>query len=585
MRQPIVATLGQVDSGKTTILDSIRGTKVQGKEAGAITQSIGASEVPIGVVKEICSTQLEKMKISLSIPGLLFIDTPGHEVFSNLRKRGGSIADIAILVVDASRGMEAQTQEAITILRERKTPFIVAFNKIDAISGWRPLQAASFAETISQQRSDVADDLDQKIYSFIAQIYSHGFSAERFDRVGDFTKQIVIVPVSARTREGLPELLLFVAGLAQKFLEKRLSSQGSGKASILEVREEKGVGKTFDAILYEGSLQTGDEIVFPSVDGSVVRSKIKAILKPSPLGEVRDASEKFSSVKNACAASGIKIVCEGAGNALAGGTMMVVDDASVDFASKQVLCEVKEVVFEGEQDGAILRADALGSLEAIIALFSQNKIVLRSANIGSPTKSDVLQAAGVAGKDKYLGVVFAFNVGVDEEVAQLAENNSVKLFRENIIYNLVDGYRRWVDEEKAGLKKEAFSTLVTPAKIILLKDHCFRASKPCIVGVEILEGTLKSGVELLNAKGEVVGDLKGIQADKKSVSEAKKGLSVAVSIDGPVFGRQLSYGEELFVNVPKNDMELLEKKYSNSLSPEEKDLLTQIKLLKGIKVF
>ena len=583
LRQPIVATLGHVDSGKTSLLDAVRNTKVQSREAGAITQAIGASEVPVGVIKGICAGRLEKMHIALTIPGLLFIDTPGHEVFSNLRQRGGSIADIAIVVVDCARGVEAQTTEAITILKGFKTPFVVALNKVDALSGWRPVQGACFYESLAHQREDVAQELDAKVYSVVSQLYQQGFSAERFDRVNDFTKQIVIVPVSARTGEGLPDLLMLVAGLAQKFLEKRLSVDACevSRASIMEVREEKGVGMTLDAILFDGTLQQGDFVAFPAVEGGVVSSRVKAILKPKPLDEMRDPSQKFSSINSVSAAAGVKIACEDAGRALAGGTLYASPrEESLEVARAQIISEVREIVFSSEKDGVIIRADALGSLEAITKLFTAQGIHVRLAGIGSPSRKDVLEVSSVALREKFLGVVFAFNVPTPADVEQLAAASGVTLFKESIIYNLVAGYVRWKDELKAASRREAFATLPTPARIVLLKDHCFRQSKPCVVGVEVLEGTLKAGVELISASGGKVGVLKGIQHDKESVSEARKGQQVAVSIDGSTFGRGLEYGDELLVNVPKAAQELLETKYSSALSPGERDLLAELKRIR-----
>ncbi|OIO25174.1 translation initiation factor IF-2 [Candidatus Micrarchaeota archaeon CG1_02_55_22] len=588
IRQPIVATLGHVDHGKTTLLDSIRNTKVQSKEAGSITQAIGASEVPIGIVTAVCKPCLSRMPVKLTIPGLLFIDTPGHEVFSNLRKRGGSIADIAILVIDVAKGVEAQTAEAIGILKTHKTPFVIALNKIDALSGWIPHKDAPFSQTIEEQRREVAEQLDTKTYELIGQLYNYGFQAERFDRVSDFTKQIVIVPVSARTREGLPELLLFVAGLAQKFLENTLktSSDAPGKASVLEVREEKGLGMTLDAILYDGSIKQGDKIFFPLVEGGVAESKVKAIFRPKPLDEMRDPTEKFSPIKYAEAAAGIKISCEDAGHALAGGSLFVARTPEGEQIARDAIAgEVREIVFEGEKDGVIIKADSLGSLEALTKLFEAEKIPVRAAGIGAVSRKEILEASSVKANNRFLGVVFAFNVPVPADVALLAEEECVKVFSEKVIYNLVDGYGRWVDAAKATDKKDAFAKLVLPAKIVLMKNHCFRVSKPCIVGVEILSGVLRTGVTLIKSDGSVVGQVKGIQHDKESVAEARQGQQVAVSIDGPVFGRGLDYGEELLVDVPKESQLLLQGRYAATLSPDQQDLLKDVMRAKGLKVF
>ncbi|OIO27939.1 translation initiation factor IF-2 [Candidatus Micrarchaeota archaeon CG_4_10_14_0_2_um_filter_60_11] len=584
-RQPIVCVLGHVDHGKTSLLDSIRDSRVQSREAGAITQHIGASEVPAEVINAFCGPMLEKLKIKLSIPGLLFIDTPGHEAFANLRKRGGGIADIAVLVIDANQGVQNQTLEAIEILRERKTPFLVAFNKVDAFSGWIPSKSTSMAESLAKQRQDVVEQLDKKVYELVGKLYEHGFNAERFDRVNDFTRQLLIIPCSAKTREGLSELLLYVSGLAQKFLDKRLTiaKNAQARASVLEVREEEGLGATLDVILYDGVLRVGDSVAFNTLAGPAA-SKVKALFKPKPLDEMRDPRQKFDPVREVPAAAGVKVSCEGAEAALAGSTFVAfADGAGKAAAFKELEAEFKELSFSRDVSGAVLKADALGSLEAITGLLEKHGVPVRSAGVGAPTRKDVLEAASVKQKDRFHGVIFSFNQPVEAPVRELAEKEGVKIFDEKIIYYLIEGYERWVKEEKERDQREAFSRLTLPAKLRVLEGCCFRVNDPCIFGVEITAGRLRKGVELLNSEGVSVGKLKSIQRDKESVDEAKQGDQVAVSVSGPTFGRQVRGKQDLFVNVPERDLEELESKYCQALSPAEQDLIAKLKVLKGIK--
>ncbi len=588
LRQPIVVVLGQVDAGKTTLLDSIRSTRVQEKEAGAITQAIGASEVPTDIINTLCASALEKFKITISLPGLLFVDTPGHEAFANLRQRGGSLADIAVVVVDVAKGIEPQTIESFHILKKHKTPFIIAANKIDGIEGWKTGEDMRlFSEAEAQQRPDVQARLDERLYALVGSLFEHGFAAERFDRVTDFTKQVLIVPVSARGREGIPELLMFLAGLAQKYLSGRLETDEAteGKAKILEVREEQGLGKTIDAVLHQGSIREGDTIVFATAAGPIT-SKVKALLRPKKLDEMRDPREKFTRVQSITPAAGVRIACEHADDALAGSSLFVARSKERENeAIAEISAEIKEALFEGEQEGIIVRADALGSLEAIIELLADEHIPVRSAGIGSPSRKEVMEASSIGKQDKFLGAILNFNQPVDSETLSLAERSGVKIFDENVIYNLLEGYRRWVSDEKQREKREAFTSLVLPAKFVLLKDHCFRVSKPMVVGVEVTGGTLKSGTELLNHEGQKIGVLKQIQREKEAVDTARKGEQIAVSIEGPTFGRTVNYGDILYVDVPKEDQLALEGKYASALSDEDKELLKETKRLKGLRVF
>ncbi len=585
LRQPIVCILGHVDHGKTSLLDSLRETRVAAREIGSITQHIGASEIPLEVVREFCAGALKKMPLSFTIPGLLFIDTPGHDAFTNLRRRGGSIADIAVLVIDCTKGIEPQTIEAIEILKEYKTPFLVAFNKIDAISGWKPFKG-SFSDSINQQPPHVQQDLDTRIYSLIGNLYQYGFNAERFDRVSDFTKQIMIVPVSAKTKEGLSELLLYVAGLAQKFLEKRLELHESQPAlgSVLEVKEERGLGTTLDVILYDGVLRAGGTIAFTTAEGPKT-GKIKALLKPQALDEMRDPKHKFASVKEVAAASGIKISCEFADEAVAGSSVMGVTPENREEVLAKLGEELSGLVFESESNGIVLKADSLGSLEAITRLFSAHGVPVKRAGIGKITKNDVTLASAIASNNPLLGVIFSFHQPADPDILKLAEQEGVNVFEESIIYNLLEGYDRWKFAEEAKTKKEAFTSLTLPAKIRIMEGHCFRISNPCIVGVEVLEGRVRKGYVLINAKGETVASVKSIQADKKGVEEARKGQQMAMSLEGPVFGRQMCGGDELYSDISKEEMKVLETKYAAALTPEEMALLGEIRKIKGFVVF
>ncbi|MCS7131860.1 MAG: translation initiation factor IF-2, partial [Hadesarchaea archaeon] len=283
IRQPIISVLGHVDHGKTTLLDKIRGTAVAAREPGQITQWIGASEVPVSAIEKVCGRLINLLGIKLAVPGLLFIDTPGHEAFTNLRRRGGALADLAALVVDVTEGFMPQTLESLTILKSYRTPFMLVANKIDKIPGWRPMPDACFLDSFAKQREEVKRALDDEVYELVGKLHEQGFEAERFDRVSDFRRQVCIVPASARTGEGIPEVLAVLAGLAQRFLERELTIEVSGPArgTVLEVKEEVGMGTTIDVIIYDGTLARGDQFVVGGLD-RVIRSKVRGLLQPKP---------------------------------------------------------------------------------------------------------------------------------------------------------------------------------------------------------------------------------------------------------------------------------------------------------------
>ena len=563
--------LGHVDHGKTTFLDKIRGTAIAAREAGAITQHIGATEVPISVIRELSGELIEKYGFKIELSGLLFIDTPGHAAFTNLRKRGGSIADLAVLVVDLTQGFQPQTIEAIEILKSFKVPFIVAANKVDKIHGWAP-HYGTFTNSIKAQTESVQTDLDTKVYEIVGKLYELGFQSERFDRIADFTKQIPIIPVSAKLGDGIPETLLFLAGLSQRFLEKKLTinEDDPGVGTVLEIKEEKGLGKTMDVIVYDGVLSVGDEIVVGGKSG-VIKAKVRALLEPKPLNEIRDPKEKFNNVKSVHAAAGVKVAAPGLDQALAGSPMLVV---KTGLEEQKIKDELKGLTIEQDVVGPIVRTDALGSLEALLVLLSNKGIKPRKADVGEVTRKDVIECSSVAEKDKLKGVIFAFNTHVLPEAQEEAQKRTVTIFKENVIYKLLEDYEVFEKNFKEAEKKARLSSVVFPARFRILPNHVFRNSKPLVVGVRVLDGRLKNGVQVMTKSGKKLGHILALQENGKSIEEARKGNEVAVSIEDGVMGRNVGQEEELFVALTPNQFASLFQ-MQNELSIEEQELVQE----------
>jgi translation initiation factor 5B len=572
-----VCVLGHVDTGKTLLLDRIRKTTVQAREAGGITQHIGASFFPVETIKKLIGPLLSSLKGEIQIPGLLIIDTPGHEAFTNLRRRGGSVADIAILVVDILKGFEAQTLECIEILKARKTPFIVAANKIDRISGWKAQPSTSFLKSYSNQGPYVREALDNKLYEIMGTFSHHGFSTDRFDQIKDFTSTIALIPTSAKTGEGLNELLMVLVGLAQIYLKKRLkTTKGAAKGSVLEIKEEAGLGLTLNTIIYDGTLKKDDLIVVGGKEEPII-THIRAILVPKPLDEIRDPRDKFSSVNLVYAASGVKIVASGLDGALAGAPLYAVPlGEKPEKYAKQITEEIGRIRIATETKGIVLKADTLGSLEAISEILKQNGVQVRIADVGDVSKRDVTEASVVKSFDQLLGVVLAFNVKVLPDAEESALNIGVKIFREPIIYNLIDQYLDWLRSKRESRSEQEFEKLVKPGKIRVLPGYIFRRAKPAIFGVEILEGRIVQKYSLIRMEdGAVLGGVQQIQDKGKTVSEATKGMEVAISMDKPIFGRHIFEKDTLYVRVPEEDAKTLLTKHSDNLTIEEQKLLQE----------
>jgi translation initiation factor 5B len=576
IRQPIVCVLGHVDTGKTLLLDKIRKTSVQAREAGGMTQHIGASFFPVDTLKHLCGPLLSTLKGEIEIPGLLIIDTPGHEAFTNLRKRGGSAADIAVLLIDVLRGFEAQTYECIEILKARKTPFLVAANKIDRIPGWKSNPEMPFLNAYQLQDPYVREDLDNRLYDIIGVFSRLGFRTDRFDRIKDFTKTVAIVPTSAKTGEGITELLAVLVGLAQQYLKKRLqTTEGPAKGTILEVKEEPGLGLTVNAIIYDGILQNDDLIVVGGKEKPII-TRVRAILVPKPLDEIRDPRDKFSSVDSVSAAAGVKIVAPDLEGALAGAPLYAVPQGEEpEKYAKLVSEEIERIRIATDVDGVILKADTLGSLEAIAESLKRNDVPIRLADVGDVSKRDVTEASVVKEHEPLYGAILAFNIKILPDAEEEAKNKGVQIFREKIIYHLIDNYLSWLKSQREAKIEQEFEKLVRPGKIRIMEGYVFRRTKPAIVGVEILAGRIKPKNVLIRAEdGEEVGEIQQIQEKGKALSEAKQGMQVAISIDKPIVGRHIFEKDLLYVKVPESHAKMLLQAFMDKLTVEEQEALS-----------
>jgi len=570
IRQPIVSILGHVDHGKTTISDRIRGgTNVAGREAGGITQHIGATEVPLAAIEERCGELMAGK--SFAIPGLLFIDTPGHHAFTTLRARGGALADLAVLVIDLIDGPKPQTVESIRILKRYKTPFVIAANKVDLLPGWRKQPGMPFAKANAAQSEATQSLLDQKLYELAGKLYEHGVPADRYDRIGDFTTTFALVPTSGKHGEGIADLLLVLIGLAQRYLADQLeTAEGPAEGTVLEVKEEKGLGMTLDAIVFQGVLRKGDSIVVGTAGAPIV-TRVRSVLKPKPLDEIRDPQDRFDPVKEVTAAAGVKIVAAGLEEAVAGAPLL---GAGQDVeAAKARVAEESAVRIETQEAGVLIKADAIGSLEALAFECKRQEIPIAAARLGPVSRRDVIDAATSA--DPLHRALLAFNVPLlaDANEELVKRRGEVDILANTVIFRLLDEYGTWRDEAKARLEAEKRLELHYPAKILLLPDHTFRMSKPAVVGVRVLAGRIRLREHLLKDDGRVVGQIESLRTEETPLKEAVAGSEVAVAISGATVGRQIQEGDVLYVDIPESHVTALRKL---ELTADEREALETV---------
>ena len=580
IRSPIVSVLGHVDHGKTTLLDFIRGGAMAQKEAGGITQHIGGTEIPMEVIETLCGDLLKKLDIRETMPGLFFIDTPGHEAFTTLRKRGGALADLAILIVDIKEGFKPQTYEALNILKTFKTPFVVAATKIDKIYGWETHKGLSFMQTYNKQPQNVQEKLDTGVYELVGILHDEGFESERFDRVENFAKQICIIPISAKTGEGISELLTMLMGLAQQYLKEQLQLEpdAPAKGTILEVKEEKGLGVTVDAVIYDGILRKNDTIILTSLD-DIITTKIRSLLKPRPLEEMRDVKKRFQKVDEVVAAAGIKIVAPKIENVISGSPLRVAR-GNFEGVKEEILSEIENIKIDTDELGVIVKADTLGSLEALVSMLKDMDVPIRAADIGDVSRRDVVDASIVQTDNPEYGVIIAFNIKILPSAVNEIKNTGVKLFSADVIYQLTEDYGEWVAAAEERKKKEWIDAIIRPAKIRIIPKLVFRFSKPAIAGIEVLGGTVKKDYILISKNGNRVGKVESMQDKGDNKPSTSKGQQVAMAIKDAVFGKDFEEGDELYVDIPESHYKILETDLKSKLSEDELQILEELVKIK-----
>jgi translation initiation factor 5B len=563
IRQPIVTVCGHVDHGKTSILDKIRGSSIASGEAGGITQKISFTSLNKETIKNRAEKVLDKFKIPLDIPGFLLIDTPGHAAFTNLRKRGGSLADIAILVIDINEGIKPQTIETLQILKANKTPFIVALNKLDNVSGWKP--GEFFYENLDKQALRVHQEFDEKVYTIIGALNAHGFEPELYNKIKDFKKNLALIPCSAKTGEGISEILAILVALSQKFLKDRIAVKEEAKGVVLEVKKEKSIN-FLESILYDGELKINDEIAIASF-GEPIITKVRSIQEALPL------SKGFKAVDKVHAAAGVRLQVTTKG-VLSGMPFQVIKDAKhLEQIKKEFSSEITESL-ETNEKGIFVKAESLGSLEALLFLLKQKQIQVIKADIGNITKKDIYFTSSLEEQDR---VLLAFNVGFDEDVQETDAKN-IKVISNDIVYKLIEDFEEYRAQKQREVERRKLDELPSLVKITIL-PYVFRNSSPAIFGVRVDTGVLKQEIELINRGGEKIGRVKAIQSEKVNVKEASKGKEVAISVPGVTFDRQLEKDEILYSNLSETQF----RKFKDNKSLLSQDEIKTLQEIASIK--
>ncbi|GIX79732.1 eukaryotic translation initiation factor 5B [Caerostris extrusa] len=586
LRSPVVCVLGHVDTGKTKILDKIRSTNVQDHEAGGITQQIGATMVPEEALKDQCKMVKEFTELELKVPGLLIIDTPGHESFSNLRSRGSSLCDIAILVVDITHGLEPQTIESINMLKQRKTPFVVALNKIDRVYEWKTMKNKDVQDIIKGQSRSTKQFFEDRVKQVVLEFANQSLNAVLYYENPDPKQYVSMVPTSALTGEGMGNLMALIVELTQSMMAKKLMFSEELQATILEVKAISGLGHTMDSILVNGRLREGDTIVFAGYDGPVC-SQIRSLLMPQPLKELR-VKTQFVEHREIEGAQGVKICGKDFDKAIAGlpllvpkrpdETKILMDEVAATFRETMNAIKVTGT-------GVYVQTSTLGSLEALMEFLKESKIPVSGVRIGPVTKKDVMKASAMLEHDPTFAVILAFDVRIEREAQELADSLSIKIFHANIIYHLFDAFVNYRQEIKEKNREMHKTAAVFPCKLKILPQFVFNSRDPIVVGVSVEAGVLKDGTPLCVPSKEFleIGVVTTIEVNHKPIEMARKGQEVCIKIEPSggeapkMYGRHFDHSDLLVSKISRQSIDLCKEHFRDDLQKTDWLLMVELK--------
>ncbi|KAJ3338454.1 hypothetical protein HDU93_009470 [Gonapodya sp. JEL0774] len=595
LRSPICVVLGHVDAGKTKLLDKIRQTNVQEGEAGGITQQIGATYFPIDAVQQKADKLAVDSGFEFKVPGLLIIDTPGHESFSNLRSRGSSLCNIAILVVDILSGLEAQTRESIGLLRQRKTPFVVALNKVDRLYGWKSTPGNAIRDSFANQPRSVMQEFDDRLRRVMGQLAEEGLNSKLYYDNESFARNVSIVPTSAMTGEGIPDLLYLVLKLTQERMSKNLMYLSALEATVLEVKVVEGLGTTIDVILSNGVLREGDRIVLCGLGGAIVTT-IRALLTPQPLREIRVKSP-YMHLKEVKAAMGVKIAANNLDGAIAGSRLLVVGpDNDEDDLKDEVMEDLVTLAASIDRSGVgvCVQASTLGSLEALITYLKQMKIPVSGFNLGTVHKKDVSRASVMLERSREYAQILAFDVKVDREAELEAESLGVKIFKADVIYHLFDAFKKHMDDILEQKRKDQAPQAIFPCVLRIVPGSVFNKRNPIIIGVDVVEGQLRVGTPLAAVTGQPptivqIGKVTSIELNHKAKDVVKKNEpAVAIKIESPSYeapkliGRHFTEKDSIISAITRQSIDVLKDSFRNDVSKDE--WATIVKLKKVLQI-
>ena len=593
LRAPIVCVLGHVDAGKTKILDKLRHSNVQLGEAGGITQQIGATFIPMENIQSHISKIDERFHTKTRIPGILLIDTPGHASFTNLRSRGSSLCDIAVLILNIDKGIEKQSVESLDLLRMRKTPFIIALNQIDRTYNWRRFDWSGFEDSYRKQKDQQKRLFDEKVEQNKMQFIKNNINAELYYKNTNMKEYVNMVPTSAITGEGLPDLLGLLVYLTDNYLIRQITYKEEVKCSILEVKVLETIGTTIDVVLVNGTIHVGDKIVIGGLLGPI-KTVVKIILLPKPMKEMRVKCE-YERYDEISGAIGVKIFCPDLENALAGSPLYVYKtEEEAEHYCNEISKDFNSIVqkyLNKKGKGIMVQASTLGSLEAILTFLNEQKVEVAVVGVGNLNKKDVIKLQIKHAEDENVMkedlVILCFDNKVLPEAQKVGDENGIKIFVDDIIYHLFDKFIEFKNKSILERKKEKEKEAIFPCS---LKTVMFINKKdPLIIGVSVTEGVLKIGTPIYCVEKNLpLGVVESIEREKKPINNVRPNdgdvaIRIKVADSSLAAGRHFDESSTYVSQITRNSINALKNYFREDMTNDDWKLVIKLKKILNIQ--
>ena len=578
LKSPICSIMGHVDAGKTTLMDVLRKTNVAEKEFGGITQDINSYFVNIDTISELTSKITNKYKVEPKIPGVLLIDTPGHEVFNKLRNFGSNLCDVAIVVIDIISGVKPQTIESIKMLQENKIPFVIAATKLDTVDGYKCCNMSSLNDEFKEQEKYVLYSIDSYIQDIKYDLEKINVKAELYFKNKKPKQMYSIVPISSKTNSGLSDLLCLIVYISQEWMNsKMIYDENKKDMVIMKSYNDKKMGWVIDVIIKNGNIKVGEKYIILSTTGPQ-EIKVRNLI----IGKDRVREVKASNCVTVIAANCSQCYS---------GTKLFPHTSNIKELTKEYDNLLSS--YKLEKNGVLLIAPTLAMLDGLYNTFKDVKI--SGVDIGNVNENSIrkhLSKFENVSEKEYKCVLYFGELSnhIYTELFNYCKSKELNFIREPVVYHLKEAYDEYKDmmvkerQEQQLIKGNA----VYPCKLKIFKQHIFMKGgmDHLMFGVKIVEGKILKGSSLrlskeLQEKKPILGKIISMQKNNEEVNEGNTGDELCIRLTNPsglLYGRHFDYNDYVYSDITRESIDILKKDYRDKM--EKKDWLLVIELKK-----